>query len=607
MADTCVSGAPPFSRVFLLALAASFIILHSTFFIGRVAAQDVTIGQPVTYTGLDETEGGQYSAPIKLKRSPKPEYPEKLRGTDSYGYAIAFSPTRHDGEIAKNSNISRGGSRTSILWATTYTDFDSKMQRFLNDWKWEPEFPTETDWRQAWAAIIFNPRKAAAFGKNTAPRLLDVVPVFPAKRGPLAWEDRVARADVTVSATGEIKSVKLTSTNKFATDREAAIVDAVSKWKIAPARVNGVPTEATINVPVLLLAERPGAERPAKAKGKNDKTASRLATKLTPRSQADTVYPKSLEKQLKSKHASTAGHVTLEFTLDDKGRPQNPVVVLSTNNEFDAPALDAIRKYRFAIPDPELPDTLGNICENPADARWQYDVNFRLPRPSVRGQNPLKPVLPPESVKTVAPVYPYHLLKDNITGSATAHWPYNTGWSHQRPDIVDATQEEFGLALDAAMRFYTIKTKTIMGKSTATMLKVTFDFNPGNPELRLSEKTKQLLVDETQNPEKIIPESKLDKQLKIRVPGPRAAMTAYINDVLKGTTIIEFLVDETGRVHLPRIIQTETPEAAYIVMQQISMRTYDPPMKDGRPVVARVRETVVHDATRSLKTQPPAK
>jgi len=145
------------------------------------------------------------------------------------------------------------------------------------------------------------------------------------------------------------------------------------------------------------------------------------------------------------------------------------------------------------------------------------------------------------------------------------------------------------------LRFYDITPAHVMGQPAAAMLNASFDFNPANPDLRLPEKTLRLLADETQHPEKIIPEDNLDGRLKIQRNAPGRNEISY-NDVLKGSTIIEFLVDETGQVHLPRIIKTSVQEAAYVLMQQISMRAYDPPMQNGKPVVARARETMTFDA-----------
>ena len=39
--------------------------------------------------------------------------------------------------------------------------------------------------------------------------------------------------------------------------------------------------------------------------------------------------------------------MTLSFTVDERGRVQNPKVEKSTDPAFDKPALDAIKQWRF--------------------------------------------------------------------------------------------------------------------------------------------------------------------------------------------------------------------------------------------------------------------
>ena len=626
---------PAFSAIYVLAMVALALVS------APLAAQDVTIGNPVTYSGLDD---GQNRAPLKLNRSPKPDYPDALRGANTYGCAIAFSPSLRDAERAATTS-GRTFPTTSAAGSYTHKEIGMACMKAFRDWEWIPALPTEDDPRRAWVVIIFNPASASKSKKNAAPRLLDVTPVFiPSSPGnTISPNDRVAYADVTVGTSGEIKGVKITSTSRAAMQNQDAIAEAVSHWKIAPALRNGVATEATINVPILLLRSPLSV---SKRETHKRETPSGRITRLTPIKQADTVYPMGMEK------TNERGRVTLEFTLDGKGRPQNPLVVLSTNKAFDAPALAAIRKYRFEKPDPAKPDSLGNICANPSDARWQYEVNFApsrdfrravtgdealllhpaqliidehrpiefqrevnagthypqqkpvaviyetYPGTTTAGQNITRPVLAPESVQAVAPVYPYELLRKNITGSATVRMPCGSGLLHVYPDIISSTQEAFGLALAAAVRYYTVMPKFITGRPAASMLTATFDFDPGNPELRLTEKTKQLLADETQNPGKIIPEDKLDKRLQIQKSEPKSTSGLNINANLAGSTVIEFLVDETGRVYLPRIIKTDVPEAAYILMQMVSMRVYEPPMRNGQRVVARAREKVMLDAPR---------
>lgn len=59
-------------------------------------------------------------------------------------------------------------------------------------------------------------------------------------------------------------------------------------------------------------------------------------------SQVAPAYPADLRK------AKVEGVVTLVFVLDETGRVEDPRVEISTRPEFEKPALDAIRKWRFS-------------------------------------------------------------------------------------------------------------------------------------------------------------------------------------------------------------------------------------------------------------------
>jgi periplasmic protein TonB len=68
---------------------------------------------------------------------------------------------------------------------------------------------------------------------------------------------------------------------------------------------------------------------------------SELEQRPEPLSQAAPVYPPELRK------AKIEGAVTLVFVLDETGRVVEPRVENSSRPEFEKPALDAIRKWRF--------------------------------------------------------------------------------------------------------------------------------------------------------------------------------------------------------------------------------------------------------------------
>ena len=68
---------------------------------------------------------------------------------------------------------------------------------------------------------------------------------------------------------------------------------------------------------------------------------SELEKRPEPVSQVPPTYPSELRK------ARIEGLVTLVFVLDESGRVEEPRVEKSSRPEFEKPALDAIRKWRF--------------------------------------------------------------------------------------------------------------------------------------------------------------------------------------------------------------------------------------------------------------------
>ncbi len=67
-----------------------------------------------------------------------------------------------------------------------------------------------------------------------------------------------------------------------------------------------------------------------------------LEKRPEPVSQVAPTYPEALRK------AKVEGVVTLIFVLDETGRVEDPRVENSSRPEFEKPALDAIRKWRFS-------------------------------------------------------------------------------------------------------------------------------------------------------------------------------------------------------------------------------------------------------------------
>lgn len=103
---------------------------------------------------------------------------------------------------------------------------------------------------------------------------------------------------------------------------------------LQPAPV-GDPGDLVVNA----IPTSPG--RPGPRTGADIIDNSLLDRKPTPRAQIPPQYPFELRS------AGIEGEVVVEFVVDTNGQVRNPVVVRSTQREFEAAALQAIAKWTF--------------------------------------------------------------------------------------------------------------------------------------------------------------------------------------------------------------------------------------------------------------------
>ena len=66
---------------------------------------------------------------------------------------------------------------------------------------------------------------------------------------------------------------------------------------------------------------------------------------------------------------------------------------------------------------------------------------------------------------------------------------------------------------------------------------------------------------------------------------------------MHGEAQVEFLVDEQGHAHLPRIAGASDPAFGYAAVQAVSQWLFEPPKAGGKAAVVRVVEPFEFDAT----------
>ena len=92
---------------------------------------------------------------------------------------------------------------------------------------------------------------------------------------------------------------------------------------------------------------------------------------------------------------------------------------------------------------------------------------------------------------------------------------------------------------------------------------------------------------ERKHPERILKGRDLDHRLKPVITHSPCFPRGDLK-VDEGDAVVEFLVDEEGRVCVPRVVSASDPAFGYAAVQAVSTWRFEPPVSKGKPGVARV-------------------
>lgn len=527
-----------------------------TLAIGRMTAQDVTEA-PLQWV---QPQDAPDTLPVR-KRPFRPEFPSELKKTADIGWGVA------------NIFVDAKGTLRSFGIYATQPAFERAIAAGDSSRKFEPGRrdgePVNTRVR---LTTIFNPASAAKDGPNATPRLLEasLVTVPEGKRRPAASTPRmqVVWATLALDEKGTVTAV-----SDVPSELQPLLEAGVPEWRFAPARREGKPVAATVRVPFILVPP----EDPVFGKGEPPRPIKRTPP----------VYPFAMRS------SGLRGDVVVEFVVDTEGRVKNPVVVRTLNPGFNEAALEAMRGWRFEP---------ARLDGRPVNTRMQQAISFQLQDMPDGGDDgievrrrgdvsKLPPELrydtPPKMAALEAPRYPYALLRDGVRGTADVVMVVAPSGRVIHTRIVEADHAEFGYALQAAAERFEYLPAVKEGRPTQTALrfaqKFTLNLNDVAPEA-----DKAALRIERKQPERILNGAQLDGKLRSVAARPPLFPRSIAQHV-GGRAEIEFIVDEEGRVVLPRIVSASAPEFGYAAMQATATWRFEPPTSGGKPALARAR------------------
>lgn len=429
--------------------------------------------------------------------------------------------------------------------------------------------------------LVFNPAAASKRGDREMPRLVQPATIALPTEGSKAQE-LFAEFEFSIDAEGravDLKPVDASVTPALVRRARASL----PRWGFEPARRDGKSVAAAVVVPVLFLAEPPfdGAAADVKAEA--------ILQRL-PR------YP------LAARQEGVPGRVVISFVVDIEGRPRDLRVMESSNEIFEAPALQAIREWRFR------PGRAGGVA---VPLRYQQEIRFQLEGGDSPGlltvrKDPKKlKKLPPDMQWDAAPVYsriqtatyPFDALVAGKEGTATLAFVVGPKGSVVESRVVEASDPQFGGAAAAMIETHTFEPAARDGKPCHALLSLKVEFSRrGNALVQMDAQTLKIAQRLAHERGSFALPKDLDEPLtpRSRKP-PKFPLNARNHQ--GGEAVVEFVVDSSGIVRAPRVLSASASEFGFAAAQAVANWRFAPASKDGVPVEVIVRQPLRFGAT----------
>jgi TonB family protein len=540
----------------------AWLVVGVALTIPRLAAQDVTVTDPAW---LDPENPPADVLPT-FKKRPTLIYPDELKKSLYVTYAIVWETLDENG---KRLLSDQAFSNPYIEQLTCMAVANDKIKYA----------PAKRDGKaiaaSCWFGIIFNARSASPKKEDATARILAVAPVIVSnKELPVGTKTPlVIWATLSIDEKGQLQN--------YAFDEPAyemlrlQVGGALRLWRFAPARRGEQPVAAELKVPLIFIQD---------SSPKPSVTGSGTPPKVIFREQP--VYPVAMRAFL------MRGEVTLEFVIDKTGAVKDVVVKATNNPGFNEAAIEALLKWKFEPGrqngEPVSTQIQQTIFLENAGAGQDYaSVKPASKKAQESLPEDLRYDIQPKPKALVSPVYPYALLKEKKSGNVKVSFLVTPNGKVSAIKVLEASSPEFGLALTAALETYDFIPAMKDGKPTASILKMEREFSLH--EDIVSGQDKDLLDLEKNHPEKIVSGKKLDRPLKPTFQHAAVFPTSVVSGVDQGKATIEILIDEEGKVRLPRIVEATDPAFGYAAVQAVAEWRFEPPKSGGKPAIVCVR------------------
>jgi len=306
-------------------------------------------------------------------------------------------------------------------------------------------------------------------------------------------------------------------------------------------------------------------------------------------------YPNLLRR------AGVEGTVMLRVRLAKNGKILDMEVKQSPHPLLEQVTVDAVLDWRFS---PALQDG------EPIEAWVVVPVKYSLKKTEQAGKEDKlgaggltfarhdQSRLPAEfryehpiTVKVaVGAVYPLKLLHKRTAGSATVQAMVGTDGRVWETKVVESTHPEFSHAAKAMIEAWEFEpARRSDGSPAPYVLEVTRTFNLQESDVYVL----PIPMDLLQNRPIVYSSDQLDAMPRVRFRPLPVYPVELRKEGVQETVLVEFVVDEKGAVFLPQPVKYRNAALGWAAATAVARWRLEPPMKDGKPVYARLRVPIV--------------
>jgi TonB family protein len=345
-----------------------------------------------------------------------------------------------------------------------------------------------------------------------------------------------------VDATGKGLSMSANGTH---VPFQRSVEEAMQDWEMRPATRGGQKVNAEVWIPVIF----------------NPRSATTKGADATPRLLAVTpvITPS------RPMRGSNSAVVRMRLSLDAAGAITQAVPENEVNARPLAAIQDALKNWRFAPArrngQPVAADTLVSVlCQS-------------APRPAQAK------IVPANPIRQQKPVYPFAMRRFGITGQVMIDFTVDKTGKVQNPVIFQSDNPAFEEPALKALREWKFEPATQEGKPVEVKQRVPIVF-----QLDGFSGQSAFAIESHGDQSKLPPELQYDTPPKIRGVLVPVYPYAQRHDGVRGTVKATMLINQQGRVSAVKVQAADQPEFGLAFTAALEGFTFDPALKDGRPV-----------------------